>query len=78
MPASIAAPVSLDCEFGHSLPAHRTRRRAGPDRPGGRLRRRRPANAQIRRSLEVLAGGGPHRAEQVQMVFSEEGPGARD
>jgi hypothetical protein len=27
--------------------------------------------AQIRRSLEVLAGNAPNRAEQVQMVFSK-------
>jgi hypothetical protein len=40
-----------------------------------------PRMAQIRRSLEILAGDRPNRAEQVQMVFSlpyEEGPGARD
>jgi hypothetical protein len=38
--------------------------------------------AQIRRSLEVLGGDGPNRAEQVQMVFSlpyeKEGLGIRD
>jgi hypothetical protein len=30
-----------------------------------------PRIAQIRRSLEVLAGDAPNRAEQVQMVFSK-------
>ena len=29
-----------------------------------------PRTAQIRRSLEILAGNGPNRAEEVQMVFS--------
>jgi hypothetical protein len=29
-----------------------------------------PRMAQIRRSLETLAGTGPDRAERVQMVFS--------
>ena len=29
-----------------------------------------PQMARIRRSLEIVAGGGPNRAEQVQMVFS--------
>ena len=29
-----------------------------------------PRTAQIRRSLEILAGDGANRAEQVQMVFS--------
>jgi hypothetical protein len=40
-----------------------------------------PRMAQIRRSLQILAGDGPDRAEQVQMVFSlpyEEGLGIRD
>jgi hypothetical protein len=40
-----------------------------------------PRTAQIHRSLEILAGDGPDRAEQVQMVFSlpyEKGSGARD
>ena len=30
-----------------------------------------PRTAQIRRSLEILAADGPHRAEQVQMAFSK-------
>jgi hypothetical protein len=29
-----------------------------------------PRLAQIRRSLEILAGGDPHRAEGVQLAFS--------
>jgi hypothetical protein len=71
MPASIAAPVSLDREFLGircrliELAAALDRiDRAGDSAAGD------PRTAQIRRSLEVLAGGGPHRAEQVQMVFS--------
>jgi hypothetical protein len=31
-----------------------------------------PRMVQIRRSLELLAGDAPNRAEQVQMVFSLE------
>ena len=29
-----------------------------------------PRLTQIRRSLEILAGDGPNRAERIQMVFS--------
>ncbi len=34
-----------------------------------------PRKAEIRRSLEILAGDGPNRAEQLQMVFSLEARG---
>lgn len=40
-----------------------------------------PRWSQIRRSLEILGGSAPNRAEQVQLAFSlpyEEGLGIRD
>jgi len=82
MPTSIAARASLDREFLGircrliELAAALDRiDRAGKPADGD------PRMAQIRRSLEILADDAPHRAEQVQMVFSlpyEKGLGIGD
>jgi len=71
MPASIAAPVSLDREFlgircrliELAATLDRIDRAGKPADGDARM-------AQIRRSLEILAGDGPNRAERIQMVFS--------
>jgi hypothetical protein len=71
MPASAAAPASLDREFLGircrliELAAALDRIDRAKDSAAGD-----PRWAQVRRSLEILAGDGPHRAEQVQIVFS--------
>ncbi len=71
MPASIAAPASLDREFLGircrliELAAALDRIDRAKDSAAGD-----PRPAQIRRSLEILAADGPNRAEQVQMLFS--------
>jgi hypothetical protein len=71
MPASIAAPVSLDREF-LGIRCRLIELAATFDRID---RAGKPADgdtrmAQIRRSLEILADDGPNRAERIQMVFS--------
>ena len=72
MPTPTPAPQPLDREFLGircrliELAAALDRiDRAGSSMTGD------PRMVQIRRSLELLAGDAPDRAEQVQMVFSK-------
>ena len=71
MPASSAAPASLDSEF-LGIRCRLIELAAALDRidraktPAGSD----PRIAQIRRSLDILADDEPTRAERIQMVFS--------